>query len=163
MDYRRDRIKQLLVKGYSQEEISKALRISQPTVSRDLEYINDGLRKKIDIKTVEDVISHYYMTLLQLDELTGCLWRIIMNSKTKDYDKLRAMKQLEECSTQRLLLVDRAVNDAVLPYISNQLEYLNKKELYLKTRERDPEMYFKKHNLTTQDPDSSEFKFQEKS
>ena len=31
MDDRRDRIKEFLIKGYSQEEISKALRISQPT------------------------------------------------------------------------------------------------------------------------------------
>lgn len=39
-----------------------------------------------------------------------------MNSKRKDCDKLRALKQLEECSTQRLLLIDRAVNDAVSAY-----------------------------------------------
>lgn len=137
MDYRRDRVKELLLKGNSHEEISKALRISQPTVSRDIEYIHEGLRKKVDVKTIEDIIGHYYMTLLQLDQLTGSLWRIVMNSRTKDYNKLRALKQLEECSTQRLLLVDRAVNDAVLPYINEQLEYLKKRELDLKIRERD--------------------------
>ena len=57
------------MKGLSQEEISKTLRISQPTISRDLEYIQDGLRKKIDAKTIEDIISHYYMALLELDRI----------------------------------------------------------------------------------------------
>ncbi|MGH9984914.1 MAG: hypothetical protein ACRD8W_13265, partial [Nitrososphaeraceae archaeon] len=80
MDYRRDRVKELLLKGISQDEISKALRISQPTVSRDIEFIHEGLRKKVDVKTIEDIIGHYYMTLLQLDQLTGSLWRIVMNS-----------------------------------------------------------------------------------
>jgi hypothetical protein len=164
MDYRRDRVKELLMKGFSPEEISKTLRISQPTISRDLEYIQDGLRKKIDAKTIEDIISHYYMALLELDQLTGHLWRIVINTKTKDYDKLRALKQLLECSSQRLLLVDRAVNDAVIPYIHKQLKYLNEKELALKARERDLECYLKEHSLTTQNADSSdELKFREKS
>ncbi|MGC1135181.1 MAG: hypothetical protein WA941_20300 [Nitrososphaeraceae archaeon] len=139
MDHRIDRVKELLIKGYSQEQISKTLRISQPTVSRDLEYIHDGLRKRIDVKTIEDIISHYYMAFLELDQLTKYLWRIVINTKTKDYDKLRALKQLEECSSQRLMLIDRAVNDAVLPYISKQLEYLNKKDLALKSRVKDLE------------------------
>lgn len=156
MDYRGDRVKELMLKGYSQYEISQTLRISQPTVSRDLEDIHDGLKKKIDVKTIEDIISHYYMAFLELDQLTKNLWRIVINTRTKDYDKLRAIKQLQECSTQRLLLLDRAVNDAVLPYITTRLEYLNKKDLVLKSREKDLENYAKKHNLTLQDLKSNE-------
>lgn len=154
MDYRRDKVKELLLKGYPQDEISKVLRISQPTVSRDIEYIHEGLRKRVDVKTIEDIISHYYMALLELDQLAGHLWRIVLNSKTKDYDKLRAMKQLGECSTQRLLLVDRAVHDAVLPFISKRLEDLNEKDRSLKSRERDLESCAKKHNLTMEDLNS---------
>ncbi|MGH9976194.1 MAG: hypothetical protein ACRD8Z_10230, partial [Nitrososphaeraceae archaeon] len=112
---------------------------------------------------IEDIISHYYMALLQLEQLSGSLWRIVINSKTKDYDRLRALKQIEECSSHRLLLLDRAVHDAVLPYIHEKLEYLNKKELNLKTQEKELKNYLKQRGLTTQDDDSSgEFTIQKK-
>jgi predicted transcriptional regulator len=96
VDSRRDRVKELFVKGYSREEISNTIRISQPTVSRDLQYINDRSRKKIDARSIDDTASHYYMTLLGLDQLTKNLWKIIDNPKTKVYEKLKAIKQLEE-------------------------------------------------------------------
>jgi predicted transcriptional regulator len=157
VDSRRDRVKELLVKGYSQEEISNTLRISQPTVSRDLQYINDGSRKKIDMRDVEDIVSHYSMIFLHLDQLTRSLWKIVNHPRTKDYAKLKAIKLLEECSLQRLLLADRAVHDAVIPYITKRIKEVNERDRTLKSRERDLENYAKKHNLRMHD-----FSFKEK-
>ena len=69
-------------------------------------------------------------------------------------------KQLLECSSQRLLLVDRAVNDAVLPYISEKLECMSKKDSALKTRERELENSLKHHGLTIQEGDNSDANMQ---
>jgi predicted transcriptional regulator len=157
VDSRRDRVKELLVKGYSQAEISNTIRISQPTVSRDLQYINDQSRKKIDMRYIEDIVSHYSMTFLHLDLLTRNLWKIVNHPKTKDYAKLKALEQLQECSLQRLLLADRAVHDAVIPYMTKRFEELNERDRALKSRERSLENYAKNLNLKI-----SDFSFTEK-
>jgi DNA-binding NarL/FixJ family response regulator len=38
-DWRRNKVRELLIRGYSQYEISNTLHLSQPTVSRDIGFI----------------------------------------------------------------------------------------------------------------------------
>ena len=39
IEWRRNKVRQLLLRGHSQSEISRTLHISQPTISRDIDYI----------------------------------------------------------------------------------------------------------------------------
>jgi DNA-binding NarL/FixJ family response regulator len=39
IDWRRNKVRELLIRGYSQYEISNTLHISQPTISRDIDFI----------------------------------------------------------------------------------------------------------------------------
>jgi DNA-binding NarL/FixJ family response regulator len=45
MVWRRNKVRELLTRGYSQYEIATTLRISQPTISRDIHYIQKELHK----------------------------------------------------------------------------------------------------------------------
>jgi predicted transcriptional regulator len=38
VDWRRNKVQQLLVRGYSQWDVAEELRIDQSTVSRDIQY-----------------------------------------------------------------------------------------------------------------------------
>jgi DNA-binding transcriptional regulator LsrR (DeoR family) len=39
IEWRRNKVHQLLVRGYNQYEIADTLKISQPTISRDLDFL----------------------------------------------------------------------------------------------------------------------------
>ena len=39
IDWRRNKVRELLIRGYSQYEISNTLHLSQPTISRDIDII----------------------------------------------------------------------------------------------------------------------------
>ena len=151
VDSRRDKVKELLVKGYSQAEISEALKISQPTISRDLQYIDDKVRKKLDENDVIDLIHKYYLEFLGVDQMTRALWEIVDNPKSKFNEKLKAIILLKECSLEKLLMINNIANNGILPYIEKQMEELNKRELEVALLERNLEIYIKKHNLNMED------------
>lgn len=46
IEWRRDKIKELYIRNYSQEEISAKLRISQPTVCRDINNLKDIINRR---------------------------------------------------------------------------------------------------------------------
>ena len=41
IDWRRNKVRELLIRGYSQYEMSNTLHLSQPTVSRDIHFIRN--------------------------------------------------------------------------------------------------------------------------
>jgi DNA-binding NarL/FixJ family response regulator len=41
IDWRRNKVRELLIRGYSQYEISNTLHISQSTISRDIDFIRN--------------------------------------------------------------------------------------------------------------------------
>jgi DNA-binding NarL/FixJ family response regulator len=45
MAWRRSKVKELLARGYSQHDIGNTLHISQPTISRDIHYVQKEIRK----------------------------------------------------------------------------------------------------------------------
>lgn len=102
--WRRNKVKELLTRGHAQYEISNILHISQPTVSRDMHYIQKELRKSTD-----DYGNHlfeiYRNTLLGLDEAIKKLWKTIDSPKTEGKDTIKAVTLLKECYQERIHLI----------------------------------------------------------
>jgi DNA-binding NarL/FixJ family response regulator len=48
MVWRRNKVKELLARGYHQYDIANTLHISQPTTSRDIHYIQKQIRKSTE-------------------------------------------------------------------------------------------------------------------
>jgi DNA-binding NarL/FixJ family response regulator len=48
MAWRRNKVKELLARGYHQYDIANTLHISQPTISRDIQYIQSEMRKSAE-------------------------------------------------------------------------------------------------------------------
>ena len=110
IDWRRNKVRELLIRGYSQYEISNTLHISQPTISRDIDFIrsytiNDEKRKNLAHR-------YYYEQQNALDgvvEMTKNLWMIIDNPKIEVKEKMKAMNLMMQCNIVRLKLVDSEV------------------------------------------------------
>jgi hypothetical protein len=93
VQWRQNKVRELLAKGYSQKEISSILHISQPTVSRDILFIKTNYQKDYDANyTKTKFAEDYFMTELSFDEVKKNLWQIVDNKKTKDRDKIQSLK-----------------------------------------------------------------------
>jgi predicted transcriptional regulator len=102
--WRRDKVKELLARGYNQHEIANILHISQPTISRDIHYIQIEMRK-----SAENYDKHrfevYRNNLLGLDEMIKKLWTIADSPKTDSKEKIKAITLIGRCYRERFDLI----------------------------------------------------------
>ena len=71
-EMRRMKVRELCIRGYSQYEISSNLQISQPSVSRDLQFI----RNQAINNSKKELSKRLFFELLIT--LAGILWRTIV-------------------------------------------------------------------------------------
>ena len=90
MDWRRNKVRELFSRGYSQFEISNMLHISQSTISRDINYIQNKTNKK-DIDPDDQLYEEYEKMDLIFDESIKELWKIIDSSKTSSKEKTKSI------------------------------------------------------------------------
>jgi DNA-directed RNA polymerase specialized sigma24 family protein len=56
VDWRRNKVQQLLVRGYSQWNVAEELQIDQSTVSRDIQYLRQQLQKNLQKHIHQNVL-----------------------------------------------------------------------------------------------------------
>jgi predicted transcriptional regulator len=104
MAWRRNKVKELLARGYQQHDIANTLHISQPTISRDIHYIQSEMRK-----SAENHDKHrfevYRNNLLGLDEMIKKLWTVADSPKTGSKEKIKAIVLIGEYYRDRLQLI----------------------------------------------------------
>jgi predicted transcriptional regulator len=102
--WRRNKVKELLARGYQQHDIANTLHISQPTISRDIHYIQIEMRK-----SAENYDKHrfevYRNNLLGLDEMIKKLWTVADSPKTGSKEKIKAIVLIGEYYRERLQLI----------------------------------------------------------
>jgi predicted transcriptional regulator len=104
MAWRRNKVKELLARGYAQHEIANTLHISQPTISRDIHYIQKEIRKSTE-NYGEHLFEVYRSNLLGLDEMIKKLWTIIDSTKSDSKEKIKAITLIRQCYKERFELV----------------------------------------------------------
>jgi predicted transcriptional regulator len=112
IDWRRNKVSELLIRGHNQFEISNILHISQPTVSRDIHYIQAQIQKR-NKHYCNELFQAYHNTLAGLNEIVKKMWTIIDDSKSNQKEKLKAASLIVECSDKRfnLLKIDPQLHE----------------------------------------------------
>ena len=100
MEWRRNKVIELLTRGYAQYEIASTLHISQPTISRDIHYLQKEIHKSKE-NYDERLFEVYRNSLLGLNELVKKLWTIIDSSKTDEKEKMKAINFAYAAMLQR--------------------------------------------------------------
>jgi predicted transcriptional regulator len=118
IDWRRNKVRELLIRGYSQYEISNTLHISQPTISRDIGFIR---KQNISAEKRKNLAYRYYYeqqnALDGVGELMKNLWLIIDNPKIEVKERMKAMNLIMHCYYMRSkLLNSEAINKEFLDY-----------------------------------------------
>ena len=104
MAWRRNKVKELLARGYGQHEIASTLHISQPTISRDIHYIQKEIHKSTE-NYGEHLFEVYRNNLLGLDEMIKKLWTIVDSPKTDSKEKIKAITLIGQYYKERFELV----------------------------------------------------------
>ena len=96
IEWRRNKVRQLLLRGNTQSEISRTLHISQPTISRDIDYIKS--KYITNSKNTYKRLSEEYINIsLGVDEMIKNSWKIVDDNRTNVKSRLKAMSVIREC------------------------------------------------------------------
>ena len=104
MAWRRNKVNELLARGYHQDEIANTLHISQPTISRDIHYVKKEIRKNSE-NYGEHLFEVYRNNLQGLDEMIKKLWTIADSPKTDSKEKIKAIVLIGEYYRGRFDLI----------------------------------------------------------
>jgi predicted transcriptional regulator len=99
---RLSRIISLYSKGLTQTEIAQELGVDQSTVSRDLQFIKQEAKKKIEKYLNEDILFEYLRYIAGSNEVTRKLWEIVQNERIMTKDKMNALSLLTQSYNKRL-------------------------------------------------------------
>ena len=89
-------------KGLAQAEIAQELGVDQSTVSRDLQFIKQEAKKKIEKYLNEDILFEYLRYIAGSNEVTRKLWEIVQDENITTKDKTNALSLLMQSYNKRL-------------------------------------------------------------
>jgi predicted transcriptional regulator len=125
IDWRRNKVRELLIRGYSQYEISNTLHISQPTISRDIDFVRNQTSNAAKKDLAQRMSYEQQNGLDGIEELMKNLWSIIDNPKTEVKEKMKAMNLMMQCHILRLKLVD---SEAFIKQCDDQADKVKRDE-----------------------------------
>jgi predicted DNA-binding protein (UPF0251 family) len=98
---RLSKIISLYSKGLTQSEIASEINIDQSTVCRELQFIKQEAKKKIEKYLNEDILFEYLRYIAGSNEVTKHLWELVKNEENAK-DKMNALSLLMQCYNKRL-------------------------------------------------------------
>jgi IS30 family transposase len=121
VEWRRNKVQELLVQGHSQWDIADNLKVDQSTISRDIEYVRQQSRQKIRKYIDETLPEEYEKSLVGINSILKEAWNISNNTEANKREKIHALSLAKECYSMKLELLTNAtvVNDAMKFVSSN--------------------------------------------
>jgi hypothetical protein len=80
VDWRRNKVQQLLVRGYSQWDVAEELQIDQSTVSRDIQYLRQQAQANLQKHIQQKLPEEYQRCLTGMNQVLKLSWQIANNT-----------------------------------------------------------------------------------
>lgn len=115
LDWRRDKVRELSVKGYTQRKIADTLKVSLALVNEDLQYLRNKARDNISRYTEEFLPAEYENCLEGLNDILTEAWNMSTDAASDKRERMQALSLAKECYAMKLDLlssatvIDRAV------------------------------------------------------
>jgi FixJ family two-component response regulator len=77
IEWRRNKVQELVVKGYNQYEIADTLKISQPTISRDLDFLKKQAHQNLQNHIQHILPEEYQRCLIGMNQVLKLSWLIL--------------------------------------------------------------------------------------
>ena len=127
-DWRRSKVRELLVKGYNHYEIANTLQIPRPTITKDIQYLRQQDRENLQSHIQERLPQEYENCMIGINRIPKLTWEIA-EKPTDDKIKLQAFAQLNEGYKFKMDLTTNGVvvTDAI-KYVQSKMDHLNETE-----------------------------------
>ena len=108
--WRRNKVNELSVKGFSQTEIARMLQISEPTISRDIEYLRQQASETIRNHLEKRLPFEYSKCISGLEEIIKESWIVATQAdKNKNTrDKLQSLALIKDTYNTKMDLLTNA-------------------------------------------------------
>jgi DNA-binding transcriptional regulator LsrR (DeoR family) len=118
IDWRRNKVQELFVKGNNHYEIANILQVSRPTITRDIQYLREQARDNIKKYIDERVPEEYEKCLTGLNIILKEAWNTSEQIEDKR-TKIQALSLAKECYNMKLeLLTHSTVVDDAMRFVS---------------------------------------------
>ena len=114
VEWRRNKVLELLSKGDNQSEIAKVLQVDLSIISRDVYFLRQQAKDNIKRYIHERLPEEYEKCLVGLNAITKEAWNTSQNTEDKR-EKIQALSLAKECYSMKLDLITNAtvVDDSV--------------------------------------------------
>ena len=86
IEWRRNKVQELLVRGHNSYEISDALQISQSTIFRDIEYLKKEAQQNLKTHIQDKLPQEYQRCLTGMNQVLKLSWQIAGNIRHNGQD-----------------------------------------------------------------------------
>jgi hypothetical protein len=128
IEWRRSKVRELLVKGYNHYEIANTLQIPRPTITKDIQHLRLQDRENLQSHIQERLPQEYENCMTGINCILKLTWEIA-EKPTDDKIKLQAFAQLNEGYKFKMDLTTNGVvvTDAI-KYVQSKMDHLNETE-----------------------------------
>jgi predicted transcriptional regulator len=119
VELRRHTVQSMLIRGNTQWEIAENLGVSQPTVSRDIQWLRSIAKKELKDKLEKKFPEEYHRYLVSIDEVLKNTWDIALSAFDEKI-RLNALQFVIECCKHKMdVIMDPPVlksNNSLKPF-----------------------------------------------
>lgn len=123
IDWRRDKVLELSVKGHNQTNISKILNIHKSTISRDIEYLRTIAKENLK-QHIDDRLPFEYEQCLQgITQIIQHVWMLSEKSDNSIKEKLQSLSLAKDCYSIKMdLLTNSNMLKDVMTFVEQSKE-----------------------------------------
>jgi hypothetical protein len=128
VEWRRNKVLELLSKGDSQSDIAKTLQVDLSIISRDVYFLRQQAKSNIKRYIDERLPEEYEKCLVGLNAITKEAWNTSQNTEDKR-EKIQALSLAKDCYSMKLdLLTNATVVDDAIRFVSDRSKDKEKME-----------------------------------
>jgi predicted transcriptional regulator len=158
VDWRRNKVQQLLVRGYSQWDVAEELQIDQSTVSRDVQYLRQTAQVNLQKHIQQKLPEEYQRCLTGMNQVLKLSWQIANNITSRqngqdhndnintittgdDRTRLQALSLINDCYKYIMDLTTNGVviTDAIKFVQTNKEKLMSSKEYSGSKESKEPD------------------------
>jgi hypothetical protein len=137
VDWRRNKVLELLVQGQNQYDIAEVLQISQPTISRDVQYLRSKAKEDIELHINEKLPEEYQRCLTGINQVLKIAWDMANKLPQDNRLKLQALSLANDCYKYKVdLLTNASVLSDAIKFVESSKDKLEAVNTDTKLEER---------------------------
>jgi hypothetical protein len=118
LQWRRDKVRELSVKGYNQRQIASILKVGVASVNEDLQYLRQQAKHNITKYINEYLPAEYENCLDGLNNILTEAWQMSLDGEKRE--RMQALSLAKECYAMKLdLLSSATVIDRAVKFVEN--------------------------------------------